>query len=59
VPDDTAARVPHAGQRPDPDDIREPILMLLVPLLVRLWKAFKARNRQTADGGRAESPAGR
>jgi hypothetical protein len=33
--------------------------MLLVPLLVRLWKAFKARNRQTADGGRAESPAGR
>jgi hypothetical protein len=33
--------------------------MLLIPLLVRLWKAFKNRNRQAADGDRANPPAGR
>jgi len=33
--------------------------MLLIPLLVRLWKAFKDRNRQAGDGGRAGFPAGR
>jgi hypothetical protein len=33
--------------------------MLLIPLLVRLWKAVKDRNRQAADGGRANFPAAR
>jgi len=33
--------------------------MLLIPLLVRLWKAFKDRNRQAGDSGRDTLPAGR
>jgi hypothetical protein len=33
--------------------------MLLIPLLIRLWKAFKGRNRQAGDGGRDTFPAGR
>lgn len=32
--------------------------MLLIPLLIRLWKAFTSRNRQVG-GGRGNFPAGR
>lgn len=31
--------------------------MFLIPLLIRLWKAFTSRNRQPGDGGRGNSPA--
>jgi hypothetical protein len=33
--------------------------MLLIPLLVRLWKAFKDRNRQADDDGGRPNPAAR
>lgn len=33
--------------------------MMLIPLLMRLWKAFKDRNRQAGDRGRDSFPADR
>jgi len=33
--------------------------MLLIPLLIRLWKAFKDRSRQAGDSGRDSFAASR